>query len=143
MAVIDNSLLMALAMIERIEPQLKLEHRDQISKANLSFIDQSLSQAVEKISKANCDTYSILSNLISALELIKILLEDETFDYTDSNTKEILGDKIMTSLQDLYLVVGKYYTNHEFNYNVRMEPLLQRIVDKCLERGYYFGINVD
>ena len=42
----------------------------------------------------------------------------------------------------MYLEVGKYYVDRDFDYTIKLDNILNRIVDNCIRRGYYFGEEV-
>ena len=138
----NNSLLTALALVETVKPQLRFDKREQIPRASLEVINRALTQALSKINQAEISDTYIVGYLISVVEFIDILLEQTDYTETDTETKDIITDKVLSCLDNLYLEVGKYYTDRDFDHNIRMEPLLMRVVDNCINRGYYFGETV-
>ncbi len=134
----DNNLLLALALMERIRPQLKDDKREQLTRENLITIQRLLAQVLARIGEGKIENVYILGNIISASDLIDTLLS--SLDYYE--TKRVIADKILSSLEDMYLEVGKYYVDRDFDYTIKLDNILNRIVDNCIRRGYYFGEEV-
>lgn len=139
----NNNLLTALALVETVKPQLRYDKREQIPRASLEVIKRALSQALSKINQAEISDTYIIGYLISVVEFIDVLLEQPDYMETDTETKDIITDKVMSALDNLYLEVGKYYTDKDFDHSIKLEPLLMRVVDNCIKRGYYFGETVN
>lgn len=136
----DNSVLTALALLERVEPQLNIDTRCQIDRNSLVAIQHYILEVLSKIVKKGLKNHLIQTNLIQVDALITEILLDDNFEMTDLNTKELLAEKTLHALNLLYVEAGMYYdTEHEFNYTMRLNALLQRIVDRCISQGYYFG----
>ena len=138
----DNNLLLALALMERIRPQLKDDKREQLTRENLITIQRLLAQVLARIGEGKIVNVYILGNIISASDLIDTLLSSLDYYETDSETKRVIADKILSSLEDMYLEVGKYYVDRDFDYTIKLDNILNRIVDNCIRRGYYFGEEV-
>lgn len=138
----NNNLLLALALIERVRPQLKEDKREQLTRENLMIMGQSLTQALIKVDEAKIDNIYILGNLIGVTDFIENLLSNPGYIETDVETKKVIADKVLSSLDDMYLEVGKYYTEREFDYTIKLEHILNRVIDNCIRRGYYFGEKV-
>ncbi len=134
----DNNLLLALALMERIRPQLKDDKREQLTRENLITIQRLLAQVLARIGEGKIENVYILGNIISASDLIDTLLS--SLDYYE--TDRVIADKILSSLEDMYLEVGKYYVDRDFDYTIKLDNILNRIVDNCIRRGYYFGEEV-
>lgn len=138
--VADNSVLIALAILERVEPQLNAETRSQIDRNSLIAIQHYIMQAQQKLMGVELKHFEIKSNLAEADNLIIEMLADDAFKMTDIATKELIVSKIETALNLLYVDAGMYYdTEHEFKFSIGLNPLLQRIVNRCIAKGYYFG----
>lgn len=139
----DNGLLVALTLVERVKPQLKMDKREQINRVGLQMISQSLAQALERITRVERGSINdyTAGSIVAMVEIIEGLLKDETYYETDLETKELLVSKLEECLGRIYLDVGKYYMTHEFQYSIRMSGVLDRIVDTCVEQGYYFGVD--
>ncbi len=136
----DNNVLMALAVLERVEPQLNVDTRSQIDRNSLIAVQHYIMQAQQKLIGINLRHCEIRTNLVEADNLIMEILSDDAFEMTDLETKELLISKIETALHLLYLDAGMYYdTEHEFAYSMRLNTLLQRIINVCVSKGYYFG----
>lgn len=136
----DNTLLIALALTERVEPQIKTCKRDQISRSTLASIQRCLVEAMAKITASGVDSDLYNYYFLDVIDLIDALLEDDTFEVTDTETKNMISEKVNAGLEHLYLQVGEFYdTEHEFNYSKGLDNLLQRVVDKCIQGKYYFG----
>lgn len=138
----NNNLLLALALIERVRLQLKEDKREQLTRENLMIMGQSLTQALIKVDEAKIDNIYILGNLIGVTDFIENLLSNPDYIETDVETKKVIADKVLSSLDDMYLEVGKYYTEREFDYTIKLEHILNRVIDNCIRRGYYFGEKV-
>ena len=138
----DNNLLLALALMERIRPQLKDDKREQLTRENLITIQRLLAQVLARIGEGKIENVYILGNIISASDLIDTLLSSLDYYETDSETKRVIADKILSSLEDMYLEVGKYYVDRDFDYTIKLDNILNRIVDNYIRRGYYFGEEV-
>ena len=136
----SNGLLIGLTLLERTEPCLKSNKRDQLSRLNLEEIKRNLSKSLEYISDAGINDILINGYLISVVECIDIVLSNSSFVETDSETKNIIVEKTGEALNNLYVAVGKYYTTHDFDYSVRLDAILQRVINECIARGYYFGV---
>lgn len=134
----NNGLLISLALLERTEPYLKVDKREQLDRLNLDMIRVNVSKALEYIADAKLDDIYITGPLLSAVECIEVLLENNSFIETDLETKDIITEKITTALDKMYVAVGKYYTHRNFDYNVRLYPMLKRVVDECIRNEYYF-----
>lgn len=137
----DNSLLLALVLLERVKPHLQEDKRVQINRSGLNMISQAVSQALERLNSVlgKDGNIYIIGDLIVVLETVNSLLQDERFTETDLDTKNMLIEKVTEALNKLYIEVGKYYTNNDFDYSPRMVSLLNRIIDVCIDNGYYFG----
>lgn len=138
-----NGLLISLALLERTEPYLKVDKRVQLDRLTLEAIKQNVNKALEYIAEAKVDNVYVSGYLLSAVECIEVLLENSNFVETDLETKDIITDKVTSALSNMYIEVGKYYTTHEFDYNIRLFPMLQRVVDECIRNEYYFGRKVE
>ena len=114
----DNNLLLALALMERIRPQLKDDKREQLTRENLITIQRLLAQVLARIGEGKIENVYILGNIISASDLIDTLLSSLDYYETDSETKRVIADKILSSLEDMYLEVGKYYVDRDFDYTI-------------------------
>lgn len=135
----DNNLLLALGIVERIVPQVKDSQRDQLSRSTLNSIKQALDQATSLLSSITLNNDMILFGLCGITEFLDVLLSNDALVETDTESKAMIAERLHTVLSDLYLEAGKYYTTHEFSYGMKMDTLLNRVIDKCLEQGYYFG----
>lgn len=142
MAKIDDSLLISVALLDRVVPQLKTDSREQLNRTSLNTIKQSVSHAVQKIISSGVSGIYTTGYLVGTVECIDTLLSDPNFVETDVYTKDIIASKILDALENLYIEAGKFYTENEFNYTARLEPLLNKIIDRCLQKGYYFGEDV-
>ena len=137
-----NGLLIGLALLERTEPLLKADKREQISRLNLESIRLNVTKALEYIAESGVNNIYVNGYLLSAVECMEVMLANTEFIETDLETKDIIVEKITVALENLYLEVGKYYTNQDFEYNMRLFPMLKRVVDECIRKGYYFGKTV-
>lgn len=139
----NNSLLNAVALLERASAQLKSEKREQVSRSGIALIKQTLLQALDKVRSVGIKDVYILGYLIDVIDCIERLLEDDGYLETDTEIKNIITNKTLACLDLLYIEAGKYYTDNHFDYNIRLESLLVRIVDHCVGNGYYFGEKVE
>lgn len=139
----NNNVLLALALLERLEPQLKIDKREQISKSNLDLIQRTITQVLTKINSVKLDNEdAILGSLISAVDLIEDLVNDAEFVQTDTVTKEIIAAKCMEAVDLLYIAAGKYYMTHHFEYSLRVENMIIKIIKYNVRKGFYFGKDV-
>lgn len=139
----NNNVLIALALLERLEPQLKIDKREQISKSNLDLMQRTITQILTKINGVKLENEAvILGNLISVSELIEDLVNDAEFVQTDTATKEIIAAKCMEALDLLYIATGKYYTVADFEPSMRVEAMIIKVIKYCVQKGYYFGKDV-
>ena len=136
----NNNLLAAVALLEGVTGQLKCGKRDQISRVTLSGLERTLAQILNKLNQITLFDTSLLGYLVTCIECIHAALGDEFYHETDTETKEIIMKKVMECLGHLYLEAGRYYTENHFNYSIKLEQLLERIVLHCIEEQYFFGI---
>lgn len=135
----DNSMLTVLALLERTDTLMKSGTREQLDKSILVAIEQLIQKAFIKFQESDCDNTIFLYYFQDIIDIVTALVSTEGFDRTDTVTKDLIVNKIHECLSMLYLEVGKYYTSmHSFDYNYRLNPLLQRVVDNCIHNGYYF-----
>jgi hypothetical protein len=137
----DNRLLTVVSLLERVKLKLKADRRDQLNKTELEGICRTIDQALELIMEADICIVYATAYLVDAAELTSLCVKDESFMETSSELKDSIVDKIYSGCGELYLEVGKYYTKHDFNFDIRLERLLRKIVDECIERDYYFGLD--
>lgn len=136
----DNSLITAVALVDRLIPQLNADKRDQLSRNTLQSVQRTLGQVTSMLQKVQLENDMSNYYFADVSQVISTLLEDSDFQYTDTQTKTMIVSSIMNGLDILYIEAGKYYdTEHEFEYSFRMNDILKKIVDACIERGYYFG----
>ena len=141
----DNRLLSALMLFNRIEPRLKMDDsRVRIKKAEMDSIKYLVGEVYSTLweireSDKEFDLGNLSSSLREISDLVSLCLDDPEFVETSDELKERLCDLFLENKEMFYLFVGKYYTNHDFNYSVGVKRLLTEIVDVCWQQGYYFG----
>lgn len=137
---VTDDVLAAVALAERIEPMLKKDKRDQLSKTNLEAISRISNQILNRVADKPDVFDEVSPYYIGIQDLINTLLQEERFDLTDNETKNLIIKNADRGLSAVYLAAGKfYYDSNDFKYNVGLDALLQRIIDVCIDRGIYFG----
>ena len=135
-----NDLLVAVSVLERAVDALKIDSRQQLNRNALDVCKSCCELCATKLANVGfSDTYT-LGRILDSLDLINGLLELDNFVETDTETKELLNRNLGQALETLYVKVGVYYDTHEFELNRMLEPLLARIVDKCIINGFFFGV---
>lgn len=137
---IDNEVLSAVMLIERVGPKMRSTSREPIRRPALMQIKDQYLRVLGIIS-SKCSDMLLLTPIAESVKLIESILEDNSYIETDSDTKDILTDKYSTILQRVYLFAGKYYMDHEFEYNLSKDVLITNIVDSCVANGFYFGFD--
>ncbi len=139
----NNNYLNALALLIRAKNMLKEDKREQLNAASLAAIQQTLVKTCDYLRDIpeGERPITVMPSLLGAIECIGELMNTETYAETDTELKELLYDKVMLSLPDLYMYVGKYYMTHDFIMDPRhkLDNLLIDIIDTCIGQGYYFG----
>lgn len=136
----NNDLLLGIALLDRLEPKLKIGTREQYNTVDCNNIKQYVVKALQYITNCEATNLFVNAKLFSIVECIEAVVDNPGFIETDITMKEVIVDNFVEAREELYLIAGKYYTDHDFDYSVRLENLLIKIVDKCIEKGYYFGI---
>lgn len=139
MSVLNNDVLTSVALMEKVIPYLHDDSRMQINRSELSLIKQLISQASFKLNNSGVGDVYTLGVLIDVSTFLSTLLDDSTYTETDTETKDMIAAKLIDVLNKLYIMAGKYYTTNEFDFSMRLQPLLDRIINHCLTNGYYFG----
>ena len=134
----NNDMLMGIALMERIVPLLNENTRVSIRRDTCLSIGRNLELCLGKIINYTKDNL-ILMPIVEASELIKTIVDEEGFTETSAECKAILIDKIHMGLNGLYLFAGKWYMNHDFDYTPGIAQIVVRIVDSCINQGYYFN----
>lgn len=137
----NNSALTAMAVAESIIPQLQGGTRVQLQRNTLLSLEKTIAQVLSSLQSAELKDDIVLGSFIAALQIIKGFLSDSNVMETDTMTKNALLDKLVPAIDRLYVKVGEYYTKYDFNYSPRMQNLLNRIVDRCVSAGMYFGVD--
>lgn len=135
-----NDILSAVMLMERIEPLLSVNTRESISKTVCNTIARNYDIILTK-SFNYCKDASLLSPTLESTELLKYLCDNPDFVETDSETKSNLVRLYYDASHELYMFAGKFYTENEFKFSLGITPVLRRIVDHCIDNGYYFGID--
>ncbi len=133
-----NDVLIGITLLERTLPLLKVSSREPISASTLGIIRRNIEAAVSKIYKY-VSSQTILLPLMEITELIKVVQADESFVETDAETKSLISDKMNVGINSLYTFAGKFYIDNEFDYDMCIAPILNRIIDSCINDGFYFG----
>lgn len=140
MGQVNDKILTAVILMERIFPRLNVNNRAPISRARLRSIDQSIAMVLEKLNE-DCKQSLIITPLIEIMQLIDNLEHDDNFIETDAETKELIIDRMDSALDELYLFAGKFYMDHEFTWALTQSETLRAIVDACISKGFYFGVD--
>ena len=138
----DNRLIQGIAFLERTRPVMKVDSRAQLKKSDLRFVKQNIGSALGQLNEVKDCNIFITGRLVGIIDCIDNLLNEPGFVETDLGAKQFLITNLEESLDVLYFEAGKYYTTHEFTFYERMQPLLNNIVENCIEKGYYFGLVV-
>lgn len=122
--------------------KLKVNTRQQFSKGDLSSIIAYCSIAGETLVKGPTDdeVSMAINYIFNAQQQCESELAKPDFSTTDTETKEFITDKLLMALNSLCLAAGKYYTTHEFSYNVLQCSTYNYIIDNCIMQNYYFGL---
>lgn len=143
----DNDFLInAVKCLMDAESQLKLNTREQLQRINCTAIEVYCKMALSFILKNDTgeNITEITANISNVVSLIRDLLSDKSFTETDSEVKEFINEKMMTALNKLCVVAGKYYTSkHGFDFNVQLVKIYNHIIDVCIDNSYYFGLETD
>lgn len=137
----NNSYLKAFMLIRRMRPLLMPGKRGQISRASLMTLRQGVSCALEQFQRLDeKPSVVVYGSAVGVIEVIEVLLSEETCTETDTESKEVLLSKLDTCIEAMYMDIAKYYMNHDFDLDADpLDTVLQDIIDTCIERGYYFG----
>lgn len=135
-----NDVLICVSLLERSITLLKENTRETIKRSTVEQIKKNLESILIKLTPY-CKEVMILSPIMEIIELISIVVADETFVETDNETKVVMVDKLKSSLYALYLFAGKFYMTNEFSFSLGTADILKRIVDGCLNNNFYFGID--
>lgn len=139
----DNSVLTAVSLLMKLPPMLKLDSRAQLNKSELTSIHQYLSLVLKRLAEAKgkINDSVILADILNATQTIDYILEDETFQQTDLQAKELIGAKVLDALDRMYKSSAEYYMkDYCFEYSPRMSNLLITIINECIDRhGMTFG----
>lgn len=137
----NNNMLLAVVLMERVMPLLKEEKREQISRAGVSSISHSILQVYERFCSVDTKSGTLVMKINAVVTILTSLLDEPTFYETDEETKELLLKECNDIMSSIYLMAGKYYMSEEFDYNPRLSSTLNRIIDKCILMGFYFGVD--
>lgn len=137
----NNNVITAITLMERMKPLLHVNDRAPISARHLKQISERLSTVLTLIKDVTRDPL-IMIPIGEVLTLIDTLQSESNFVETSSEVKEIICNKIFSALEELYLFGGRFYENHEFDYNIGQDIILQTMVDVNIQNGYYFGLEV-
>lgn len=136
---INNGPLVALAYLKMVEPAMQFNKRAQLDRTKVLSGKDLIATAMDKITEANLDCFFTLSYLQSAVDCMDNALSDKTFVETDTEFKNIIVEKVNSAIHSLYVPVGRYYCENEFNFQEKMIPILKEIVDHCIAEKEYFG----
>lgn len=142
----DDFLINAVKCLMDAKGQLKLNTREQLQKINCTSIEVYCKMALSFILKHDTgeNITEITANISNVISLIRDLLADKSFTETDSEVKEFINEKMMTALNGLCVVAGKYYTEkNAFDFSVQLVKVYNHIIDVCIDNGYYFGLDED
>lgn len=137
--VTNNNVITAITLMERIKPLLHAHDRATIPLRHLVQIQQRLVTALELLN-GNIKSPLVTVPIGEVITLINTLKEDKGFVETSAEAKESMCKGIFDALDELYVLAGKFYETHEFDYSFGLEPILQGIVNANINKGYYFGM---
>lgn len=139
MAVTNDNVIIAITLLERLEPLLNANNRATINVRHLSEIHDRLTMVLQLINPVTEDVM-ILTPLATTVQLISTLKNEVGFVETSQDVKQIICEKISDALNNLYLFAGKYYIENHFTYSSGRVSTLKNIVDRCILNGFYFGM---
>lgn len=135
----NNDVLSAVALMEGTYPMLNENNRAQISRSVMEVLSKHISMVIERIKDKGNQFQMISFKLVGLKDLIMRLLSDNDFSDTDEETKKSIIDSFKYAQESLYMAAGRYYEGHDFDFAVGMDELVQRIIIRCINGGYYFG----
>lgn len=139
----DNSILEATSLLEYVKGTLCVDSRVQLSRTVLESTQRLLGQIINKLTGKGNRFNRINFYLLGVHDLVATILDDSNFDRTDTETKEMIAGKVNDALEMLYVEAGRFYdTEHDFEYHIGIDNLLQTIIQKSIASGYYFGQEV-
>ena len=133
----NNNVITAITLIERLRPFCHARDRAPISARHVKQIQDRIVLALNLVGPIVTNGL-VLSSLGELKTLLDTMLEDKSFVETNEESKAIINDKLDTVLGQLYLFAGKYYEDHEFDFDLGLTDILCRIVDYNINNGYYF-----
>ena len=142
MAVTNDNVIVAITLLERLEPLLNTSNRATINTRHLTEIHDRLTMVLQLVKPVTNDVM-ILTPLAATVQLIDALKKESGFVETSADVKQIICDKIEDAMNALYLFAGKYYMENHFTYTTGRVSTLQNIVDRCIRNGFYFGMEVN
>lgn len=142
MAEVNDKILSAVVLLQRVIPRLKANDRSTISRQHLMHIQQTISMVLQQILN-DCTQPLVLTPLMEIVQLIEDVTADESFVETDAETKQLIVDRANNAMAQLYLFAGKFYMDHEFTWTLTKTDVLRTIVDACMDLGFYFGYDKD
>lgn len=138
MSKVSQNLLVACNNLIKVESQLKQGSRVQLDVDVLEYIEGRLVKAISLMDESVPDIESCKYTFGVILVSLRELIDDESFLATNISVKNNIVDKLESCIIDFKLVVGRYLTYNEFDYNTRMNLILNDIIDTCINNGYYF-----
>lgn len=139
MAKTDDNVIIAITLLERLEPLLNADNRATINVRHLTEIHDRLTMVLQLINPVTNDVM-ILTPLAATVKLISALKSESGFVETSQDVKNIICTKIKDATNALYLFAGKYYMDTNFTYTPGRVSSLRNIVDHCIANGFYFGM---
>lgn len=138
MGQVNDKVLSAVILMQRVIPRLNANDRSTIKRQQLLSIQQSITMALQQL-YADCTKPLVLTPLMEVVELISNVTSDDTFVETDAETKALMVDRVSNSMQQLYLFAGRFYMENEFTWTLAKSDVLRSIVNNCIDLGFYFG----
>lgn len=138
MAQVNDKVLSAVILMQRVIPRLNANDRSTIKRQQLLSIQQSITMALKQLYE-DCKKPLVLTPLMEVVELINNVTSDESFVETDAETKSLIVDRVSNSMQQLYLFAGQFYMDNEFTWTLTKSDVLRTIVNNCIDLGFYFG----
>ena len=120
MAQVNDKVLSAVILMQRVTPRLHPNDRETIKRQQLTGIQQTITMILQQLYD-DCKKPLVLTPLMEVVELINNLLSDDNFVETDAETKTLIVDRVDKSTQELYLFAGQFY----------------------IDQGFYFGVDVE
>lgn len=137
----DNSLWQAISVLMRVKEQLKEGSREQINRSGLMTVKQATDIALACVLRVPEGYIGIkeLAGLKNVCEITTAFLAEEDYSETDLETKAELCSIVGECLHLLCMDAAEYYKTHTFNFSVKMQNIINTVLDEVTASGEFFG----